>query len=263
MKQGGKRINKEGNPFVSIITVVYNSEALIERTINSVVEQLCTDYEFLIFDGGSSDNTINLLSKYEESINYWISEPDRGIYDAMNKGLKKAKGDYVWFVNSGDELESPETIKRIKMKQQGADVYFGETNFVDINRIVVGTRSEISTRKLPESLTWESMKVGMVVSHQSILVKRNLAGPFNINYKCSADIDWVIDALKKSTIIINTGMILSKYLIGGFSIKNVKRCWKERYQIYVKHYGPISTFFIHMGIIFRAIIHKMGGKSNY
>ncbi|CAN5404494.1 hypothetical protein BH09BAC4_BH09BAC4_38480 [soil metagenome] len=91
-------------PTVSIITITYNAERFLERTIQSVVAQQATDFEYVIIDGASTDGTLDIIKRYEKHITTWISEPDRGLYDAMNKGLHRARGQYVWFMNAGDKL---------------------------------------------------------------------------------------------------------------------------------------------------------------
>lgn len=260
---GGKRISAAEKPFVSIITVVYNSEQLLENTIKSVTSQTSTDYEYLVIDGNSKDGTLAIIQNYDLQINYWTSEADQGLYDAMNKGLALAKGKYVLFLNSGDLLNSADTTGQLKEKSKDADIIFGETNLIDSTGKILGTRSQLTTRKLPQVLTWKSLMQGMVVSHQSILVKKTIAPRFNVAYRCSADIDWVISTLKQSKHTINSEIIISSYLIGGFSGANVKLASKERFQIFIKHYGPINSICAYIFIAFRSLIFKLRGKSNY
>ena len=97
------------NPKISVITVVYNSVSYIERTIQSVLSQTYPHIEYIIIDGGSGDGTTEIIKKYSGSLAYWVSEPDKGLYDAMNKGLAKATGEFVWFINSGDEISGSKT----------------------------------------------------------------------------------------------------------------------------------------------------------
>ncbi|MBT8196103.1 MAG: glycosyltransferase [Bacteroidia bacterium] len=239
-------------PLVSIITVVYNGAPLLEKTILSIVEQTHENVEYLIIDGASNDGTQEIIKKYEDKISYWISEPDNGIYDAMNKGLKKATGDYVWFMNAGDLINEKEVLNKLMIQDQnGSDIYFGETYLINQSGDVLGTRSDLTTRKLPDELNWKSMSRGMVVSHQSIIVKREIAPLYNLKYNCSADIDWVIKCLKAATSIKNTQMVLSKYLIDGYSIQQQKLCWWERFKLYVVHYGLLNTIYNHIIIIGR------------
>jgi glycosyltransferase involved in cell wall biosynthesis len=250
-------------PLISVITVVFNNKDHIEKTILSIAAQTFKNYEHIIIDGASTDGTLDIINKYKSRLGYFISEPDKGIYDAMNKGIKAAKGKYLWFMNSGDLIESPETMQAIFSEEQDADVYYGETLLMDESGKIIGTRSEKSTRKLPRQLKAGDMKYGMVVSHQSIIVKRSIAPEYNLEYRCSADIDWVITSLKRSKKIINCHRILSKYLIGGFSIKNQRKSWNERYQIYCKQYGLLLSWWAHTVIIIRAIWYKAMGKDNY
>lgn len=250
-------------PLFSIITVVYNSESLIERTILSVIEQTYKNLEYIIIDGGSSDGTLHILKKYSDRISFWISEPDKGIYDAMNKGLSRAKGEFVWFLNSGDTIDSSETLSLIARKNTTADVLFGETMLVDSRFRNIGIRSELTTRKLPKKLTYKSMVKGMVVSHQSFICRKEIAGFYNTHYRCSADIDWVITALKNSSEIFNCQMVISKYLIGGFSIKNKEKCLWERFDIYIKHFGLFSTLWGHGVLLIKNIVFFLKGRVNY
>jgi glycosyltransferase involved in cell wall biosynthesis len=250
-------------PAISIITVVYNAKELLEKTIHSVVNQTFKNFEYIIIDGKSTDGTLDLIIKNESYINYWISEPDKGIYDAMNKALHVARGNYVWFLNAGDLLESTHTLERLFSSIPDADVIYGETKLINSKDEVLGTRSELTTRKLPEHMTWQDMKYGMVVSHQSILVKRSLVPDYDLKYTCSSDIDWVITSLKRSSKILNSNSVLSRYLIGGFSVKNQKQSLKERFLIYRKHYGIFGTLCAHIRIAFNALKHALSGRKNY
>lgn len=269
--EGGFRKNEFGQsgmasnkPVISIITVVYNNVDFIEKTILSVINQTFKEREYIVIDGGSKDGTLNIIHKYQGKIDYWISEPDKGIYDAMNKGLHLANGTFVLFLNSGDLFVNDKVLERIfSISGTAADVYYGETNLIDSNGNILGTRTELTTRKLPKKLTWKDMKRGMVVSHQSIVVRKSIAPDYDLNYQCSADIDWVIESLKRSKVTVNVNSILSNYLIGGFSIKHQKKSWKERLDIYVKHFGFLNTVFIHFFIIARSISYRLRGKVNY
>lgn len=214
--------------------------------------------EYILIDGGSSDGTIDIIKKYTDRISFWISEPDNGIYDAMNKGLRNATGEYVWFINAGDLINSNETLENlINQCPNNVDIFYGETLLINGDWEVLGTRSELTTRKLPKNLTWKNMNRGMVVSHQSIIVKKSIAPMYNLIYKCSADIDWVIKCLKNSTSTINTNSIVSKYLIGGYSIKFQKKCWIERFKLYVFHYGVFSAILNYIFIAFRYLFFKL------
>lgn len=242
------------NPVVSIITVVYNNELLLERTIASIINQTYSSIEFIIIDGGSTDGTIDIIKKYEAQILYWVSEPDKGIYDAMNKGIKASTGDYLWFINSGDLISESDTLaKAISSCEKPADVYYGETEIIDEQ----GNKLYMRRHKAPEILTWKSFKTGMMVSHQSIIVKKELAPFYDLKYKVSADIDWCLKVLKKSKIISNTHLTLSKFLKQGFSKKFQKTSLKERFWIMVKNYGFLTTVFYHFVIAVRLVLYYL------
>jgi glycosyltransferase involved in cell wall biosynthesis len=269
MKETSSQSSTETNdprrlsPALSIITVVYNGKELLEKTIHSVLGQSFKNFEYIIIDGQSNDGTLDIIKQNSTNIDFWISEPDKGIYDAMNKALKHARGTYVWFLNAGDLIEAPDTLNTILATAPDADILYGETNLIDSRGEVLGTRSQLTTRKLPEQMTWKDMINGMVVSHQSILVKRTLASEYDLKYTCSADIDWVISSLKRGKKIINTQTILSRYLIGGFSAKNLKKSLLERFAIYMKHYGILKTLAAHIGIVANVFKHALAGKKNY
>lgn len=249
---------------VSVITVVYNNVEGIERTIKSVIGQTHQDLEYIVIDGGSTDGTLVILNKYKENIHSLISEPDKGIYDAMNKGLKVSSGDYVLFMNSADEFYTDDVIESIFKKTPVSDVYYGETMLINDEREEIGTRSDRTTRKLPKNLKPTDFARGMLVSHQSIIVSKKIASEYDLSYSCSADIDWVIKALKNADRITNVNLIVSKYLIGGHSIQNQKKCLKERFRIFVRHYGIMRTLAGHLAILINAFIHQVIlGKKNY
>jgi glycosyltransferase involved in cell wall biosynthesis len=251
-------------PTVSIITVVFNGFDYLEATLQSILSQTYEHVEYIVIDGGSNDGTVDIIQKYATQIAYWISEPDAGIYDAMNKGLRAAKGDYVLFINAGDQLNSNITLSSVFYSlPAGADVIYGETHLIDESGKVLGTRSALSTRKLPEKLKYQDMRYGMAVSHQSFMVKRDMAPSYEASYRCSADIDWVIRALKKSKKTVNAQVVIAKYLVGGFSIRQRRLCWKERFQVYKTHFGLPKTLLAHVWIVLRYVVYKISGRQNH
>ena len=244
------------NPKISIITVVYNGQALIERTIKSVLSQEYTSIEYIVIDGASSDSTLFILEQHKSKIAQIVSEKDKGIYDAMNKGLKLASGDYVLFLNAGDEFYSNKTLTSV-FDLREADVYYGNTAVVDGSGVVLGDRRLTP----PEELNWKSLKFGMCVSHQSFIAKRVLCDAYDLNYTVSSDIDWVISVLKKASKITNTKIYIAKFLAGGTSNNRMKLALKERFAIMSKHYGFIPTLFNHAYIFLRYPFHKLSKKS--
>ena len=241
-------------PILTIITVVYNSEKFIEDTLKSVFSQTFKDWELVVIDGGSTDKTAEIISSYRSKIGYFISERDSGIYDAMNKGILASQGRYLLFLNSGDQLNDDQVLETIFSNVNGEDILYGETNLIDLNKRILGTRTKLTTRKLPKVLDWKDLERGMVVCHQSYIVKKSIAPFYNLQYKCSADIDWMIVTLRKAKKILNVNIVISRYLVGGFSGHNMKNCWKERFQIMIKHYGLRSALIAHVYIFCRALI---------
>lgn len=229
------------SPKISVITVVFNGEKHIGKTIESVLGQSCRQLEYIIIDGKSTDRTLQVIESYS-GIDRVISEPDRGLYDAMNKGLKAATGDYVWFLNSGDQIYSEDTVEIMLQGIIGSpDIIYGGT------MIINEAQEEIGDRRLkpPEHLDWKSFRQGMVVCHQSILVKREIAPEFNLEYRLSADIDWAIRAAKSAVMIHNSKLVLSRFLEGGLTAHHIKAGLKERFRIMRRFYGLIPTILRH------------------
>lgn len=242
-------------PRFSIITVTYNADKVLEATIQSIISQTYKDIEYIIIDGGSKDKTLSIVEKYKNHIAKVISEPDKGLYDAMNKGLRVATGDYVCFLNAGDTLHEDDTltmmVKSIE-KNQYPDIIYGETAIVDNKREFLQMR-RLST---PEKLNWKSFKNGMLVCHQAFYAKREIAKnePYNLKYRFSADFDWCIRVMKRAKSLHNTKITIVDYLNEGMTTKNHKASLKERFNIMCKHYGFISTSLYHLWFIVRAII---------
>lgn len=238
------------NPKISIITVVYNGEDTILKTIKSIENQSYKNIEYIIIDGKSKDRTVEIIKKEISSVDIFVSEPDDGLYDAMNKGLERATGDYVWFINSGDEIASEKVLETIFSEDEIFDIYYGDTMITDENGNEIGTRR----LKPPKNLNWKSFKNGMVVSHQSIIIKRKITKNYDIKFRFSADFDWVLYALKQTNSIKNCNIIMSKFLDGGLSKQNILPGLKERYKIMKNYYGLISTIYTHFILAFKLII---------
>lgn len=223
------------NPRVSIITVVFNGIDLIEKTIQNVLSQTYQNINYVIIDGGSTDGTVDVIKKYSDKIGFWSSGPDSGIYDAMNKGIDAATGEYIWFINVGDEIYETTTLSKIISGTSIiADVYYGHTQLIYPKGLV----KKIAIP--PNKLTWKSLAGGrgsIVLCHQSVIFKKALVCHYDLTYQFTSDHDWMIQALKKCKIIVNTQLVLSKYALGGFTGKNNLQCWKDRFKIVYKHYG--------------------------
>ena len=233
-------------PVLSVITIVYNNARDIERTLLSVLNQTYDAIEYIVVDGASNDGTLEIIKRYESQIVKLISEKDKGIYDAMNKGLALATGDYVIFMNSGDEFYSTDTVAKVFATAADADIYYGETEMVNDERESLGQRRH----KAPAKFNWRSFKYGMSVSHQAIYIKRSLVEPYDPKYQLSADIDWIIRAAKKAKKIVKVDGYVAKYLVGGMSKAKHKQSLLERFDIMKRHYGLVPTVFNHVVIAF-------------
>jgi glycosyltransferase involved in cell wall biosynthesis len=234
-------------PVLTVITIVYNNVKDIERSMLSVLNQSYANIEYVVIDGGSTDGTKSIIERYKNRLTTYISEPDKGIYDAMNKGLALAKGDYVLFMNSGDEIYEQDTVSKVFSTAVDADIYYGETEMYNEQWQSLGQRRH----QTPESFNWRSFKYGMSISHQAVYVKRILAEPYDLTYKYSADIDWIIKVAKKSGKIVNTRQYVAKYLVGGVSKQKHLDSLKERFQIFSKYYGLLPNLFNHLVIAVR------------
>jgi glycosyltransferase involved in cell wall biosynthesis len=236
---------KDGKPILSVITVVYNNVKDIERTMLSVLGQTYAGIEYIVIDGKSTDGTLDIIDRYRDHVKL-ISEKDNGIYDAMNKGLAMATGDYVIFMNSGDEFYSADTVANVFATSPDADIYYGETEMINADGESLGQRRH----KAPAVFTWRSFKYGMSVSHQAIYIRRSLLEQYNPQYKLSADIEWIIRAAKKAKTIVNVNQYVAKYLVGGMSKTKHRQSLQERYDIMKKHYGLLPTVLNHVVIAF-------------
>lgn len=242
-------------PKFSIITVTYNAEATVEDTIQSVIAQTYRHIEYIVIDGASKDRTLSIVEKYRDSITHLVSEPDKGLYDAMNKGIRLATGDYLCFLNAGDSFHEDDTLQQMVHTLKGGelpDVLYGETALVDHE----GHFLRMRRLSAPEVLTWKSFRQGMLVCHQAFFAKRSLVEDYDPAYRFSADFDWCIRVMKKARTLHNTHLLIIDYLQEGMTTQNRKASLKERFRIMAKHYGWVSTVAYHAWFVFRAILKK-------
>ena len=246
---------------VSVVTVTYNAEKVLAKTMESVLAQTCHDYEYLIVDGKSTDGTMDIVRDFQDRVSKgefgiqteqyrWISEPDKGLYDAMNKAMGLAKGDFVWFINAGDKVYSTNTLQKVVDAidhNPEADVVYGQTVIIDENDEVLGERHRIA----PANLNKKSLLDGLVVCHQSVLVRRSMAPQYDLGYKLTADYDWmcrVLDASRKNVYIDD---YLSKFQTAGLSSQRRKQSLKERFVIMKRHFGLFPTLWSHLCILLK------------
>ena len=243
------------HPKFSIITVTYNAGAVLEDTIQSVITQTYRNVEYIIVDGGSKDHTLDIINRYREHIHTLVSEPDKGLYDAMNKGIRLATGDYLCFLNAGDELHEDDTLQLMVHSITGTelpDVLYGETAIVDEE----GHFLRMRRLSAPDDLNWKSFKDGMLVCHQAFFPRRELAEPYDLRYRFSADFDWCIRIMKKSHTLHNTHLTLIDYLNEGMTTRNHRASLHERFRIMCRHYGYLSTLARHAWFALRLLLKK-------
>lgn len=243
-------------PKFSVITVTYNAAAVLEDTIQSVILQTYHHVEYIIVDGASKDGTLAIVDRYRDRIARVVSEPDKGLYDAMNKGIELATGDYLCFLNAGDSFHEDDTLQQmvhtLSAQVELPDVLYGETELVDQEGHFIRMRR----LSAPEVLTWRCFKQGMLVCHQAFFAKRSLVEPYDLQYRFSADFDWCIRVMKKARTLHNTHLTVIDYLEEGMTTQNRKASLRERFRIMVRHYGWISTVAHHAWFVVRAVWKK-------
>lgn len=235
-------------PLFSIITVTYNAAATIGPTLESVRAQTSRLYEYIVIDGASKDDTVRRVKESGIEPLRIISEPDRGLYDAMNKGLAIARGEYVIFLNAGDRFHSPDTLKLLTdavMDNDFPGVVYGQTDIVDSE----GKRLADRHLTAPRDLTLKSFAEGMFVCHQAFVALRKLTSPFDTNYRFSADYDWCIKVLQRSRRNLYVDATLIDYLSEGVTTKNRRASLKERFKIMSNYYGFWPTVARHLSFI--------------
>jgi glycosyltransferase involved in cell wall biosynthesis len=253
---------------ITYVTITYQAEKVLQRTLNSVLEQDYPEITHLIIDGASTDGTLEMVNDYIARSNaadnghkvLLMSEPDDGIYDAMNKGLRSLDGDFVCFLNAGDFLPSSDIVSRIVEMVNGQlpAVLYGDTDIVD------GEGHFLHHRRLspPEHLTWKSFRHGMLVCHQAFYARTDfaIATPYNQKYRYSADVDWCIRIMKaaarENVPLQNLHMVVVNYTEEGQTTLHHRESLLERYRVMESHYGRISTFFMHCWFVVRAVISR-------
>lgn len=241
-------------PSISVITICYNAGVLLRPTVASVCDQTYPHVEYIVIDGASSDGSLETIADYRPCITTLLSEKDKGIYDAMNKGLALATGDYVCFMNAGDTFASPDTLSQALgvLRSPLPGVVYGETDIVDEDFRFVRHRR----LRAPEHLKFNSFKHGMVVCHQSFYALRSLAPMYDTGYRFSADVDWCLRILKQSTHNHNTHLVLTHYMEEGATTRNHHASLKERFRIMSRHYGFLQTCLLHIYFVVRSILWR-------
>ncbi len=207
---------------LSLITVTFNCENTLEDTFRSVQEQQCEDLEYIVIDGGSTDRTVEIIEKYDDIITFWSSSPDEGIYDAMNKGLKKATGDYVGFLHADDIFFSSITMSKImtELKEHKPDAMYGDLEYVnstDTDKVIRRWESCVYSPEL--------LGKGWMPPHPTVYIKRDViqqTGSFDTTYKIAADYDYILRLFTQQTLkFLYLPVVLVKMRLGGASNKSI------------------------------------------
>jgi len=229
---------------ISIITVCYNSEKTISETINSVIKQTHPYIEYIIIDGGSTDNTLSIINKYSDYISAIISEKDDGMYDAMNKGISYASGDIIGILNSDDVFAYENVVSNIVevFIKRKIKVVWGDVAFVD-------NRNRIRRLYSGDRISRTSFNHGIMPPHPSVFIKKecyDIFGNFNIKYKIASDYDLLLRFLNLNNLkYYYFNKILVKMKIGGKSNQSIRSIIALNKEIYEIHYSngiPISIF---------------------
>lgn len=247
----------DGKIKISVITVTFNAASDISNTVYSVLRQTFKDFEYVIMDGNSSDATLDIIKRYNDSRIRLFSETDNGIYDAMNKALDRVTGSYVLFINAGDRLADNEVLEKYYkaiIKYPNSDIIYGQTNLIDFNGNIVGKRHLTA----PKKLDFNSFKNGMMVCHQAFMVKKDIAPYYNLKYKFSADYEWCLKCLQisNSNVYLGDDAVIH-YLNEGITTSNHKQSLKERFKIMCQYYGTVPTLFRHIKFGLRFLLRKL------
>lgn len=239
---------------ISVVTVCYNAVQTLEKTMLSVLNQTYPDVEYIIIDGGSTDGTVDIIKKYADRLAYWVSEPDKGIYDAMNKGIKVATGEWINFMNAGDTFYEYNTITKVSryLYSKVADIVYGATNAIRKYGEIVQYPSQLN-----------QIKKHMIFCHQASFVRVHLMkeNEFDLHYKIASDYKFFYQQYMEKKCFLYMPICIANYdCICGVSSQQViptlveyanvngkakRKIWKLQY-IIIKLFLWIKSFFIHI-----------------
>lgn len=242
---------------ISIITVTYNSVKTLEKTILSITEQSFNNYEFIIIDGGSTDGTIDIIKKYEDKISYWVSEHDDGIYDAMNKGIKKAKGNWIHLLNSDDYYHNKSVLMDISKH------LIDENNFYYFSMIQKYNNFE-------KMYSWNSNRLKLwysaYIPHPTMFVSKKSyleVGLYSLQYKVAADHDMILRLISNNVNPIFSNEICTVMTIGGFSSLDINKTFNDFKNVTINNglNKYIANLFYYIKIYKYKIMKKIKGLS--
>lgn len=242
--EGYYKSNKK-NPLLTIVTAVFNGEKYLEETILSVINQTYNNIEFIIIDGGSTDGTLDIIKKYEHAIDYWISEPDAGISDAFNKGVKVASGDYINFQGDGDGFYSPDSLEKIIQ-----NVNVNNDLFISgrIQRVSVDN-SEMYVSKFRSKFYKQSLLFRMSMPHQGLFTSIKYFkeyGLFDVNNTYCMDYEHLLRSFRNFPCVVMKNVIVAKWRADGLGNNRDLDIFKEYHKIKVDN--KVASFPVLIGI---------------
>lgn len=233
-------------PLVTVITVVFNGAGDLEKTLLNVLDQTYSNVEYIVVDGGSTDGTLDIIRKYDHAIDYWISEKDAGIYDAMNKGIRLATGEWINFMNSGDLFYESTTLNSIALRlESNQQIVFGDFE-------TFSKRHQFNVRKISGPVSMQNLVMKMPICHQSMFVNLQSfkhIGLFDTNYKICADHDWLIKALLAGKQASYVKECIALCNIDGISSTSIFQRKHERLTIALIHFDTLKHKIYFMAMV--------------
>lgn len=222
----------QSNPLISIITVSYNAASTIEQTILSVINQNFDYLEYIIIDGGSTDGTVDIIKKYQDKITFWVSEPDKGIFDAMNKGISTANGNWILFLNSGDLLLENVLNLLSERIDNNYSIIYGNIKILHNGYYQIRYPKDIN-----------SLHYTMPFCHQAVIVKKSLLikSSFDINYKLSSDYEFFLKNINQNFLYVP--LTLVEYDLFGISNKMALDMMQEYFTIIRSFHTSLETLY--------------------
>jgi glycosyltransferase involved in cell wall biosynthesis len=243
-------------PLITVITVVLNGEKTLEETIKSVINQTYPNVEYIIIDGGSTDGTLDIIKKYEDYIDYWVSEPDKGIYDAMNKGVVVASGQWINFMNAGDKFFNDNTIffiyQNVKSLNSNYDIVYGKVE-------IINEKGEIEAiYGLNEKDSLKKLKKYMSIPHQSTFYRLEFfkkTGKYDNDFKIAGDYEILLRSYKNLQIKF-LDSILALMLSNGVSQTQITKVFKEFTRAKLKNKDKIRATYTKIYIYYIVMMIK-------